>query len=205
MIEPDDRGFTLGDGLFETVLAEAGVLADWDAHMARLAEGCRALGLPAPDAEVVAVRAHAVLADGGLLGARAAVRIAWSAGRGGRGLDRPDPVSPQLVVSAAASPRPEGPARLASASVRRNPASPASRYKTLSYVDAVIARREAHRAGADEALMLNTEGDVASAAAANLFWLRCLGLEDAGPGLRNPRRNLAPAGAGERPGGGDRH
>jgi branched-subunit amino acid aminotransferase/4-amino-4-deoxychorismate lyase len=39
-------------------------------------------------------------------------------------------------------------------------------------LDNVLARREATSAGADEALMLNTRGDVACAAAANLFWLK---------------------------------
>ena len=45
-----DRGLLLGDGLFETLLAVDGRPADWDAHMARLALGCAALGLPAPAA-----------------------------------------------------------------------------------------------------------------------------------------------------------
>lgn len=170
MIEIDDRGFTLGDGLFETVLAEGGALIDWDAHMARLAEGCRTLGLPAPAGDVLAARVRAVLGEAGLGKARAAVRLSWSAGQGGRGLDRPEPVCPRLTVTAAPVPIAEGPVSLVTASVRRNPSSPASRCKTLSYIDPVIARREARAAGAGEALMLSTDGDVASAAAANLFW-----------------------------------
>jgi branched-chain amino acid aminotransferase len=55
--------------------------------------------------------------------------------------------------------------------VRRNPASPASRHKTLSYIDSVMALREAHQASADEAVMFNTRGRPASAAAANLVFL----------------------------------
>ncbi|MDB5423386.1 MAG: 2-keto-4-methylthiobutyrate aminotransferase, partial [Phenylobacterium sp.] len=43
MIGPDDRGFTLGDGLFETVLAEAGALRHLGQHLARLAAGCAIL------------------------------------------------------------------------------------------------------------------------------------------------------------------
>jgi branched-chain amino acid aminotransferase/4-amino-4-deoxychorismate lyase len=56
--------------------------------------------------------------------------------------------------------------------VRRNDRSPSSRLKTLSYIDNVLARAEARAAGADEALMLNTAGEVACAAAANVFWIR---------------------------------
>ena len=61
--------------------------------------------------------------------------------------------------------------RLASVGVRRNPTSPTSRLKTLSYLDPVEARRQARAAGADEAVMLSTSGLVACAAAANLFWI----------------------------------
>ncbi len=43
--------------------------------------------------------------------------------------------------------------------------------KALSYLDNVLARREAEARGADDALLLNTNGDVACASAANLFLL----------------------------------
>ena len=46
-----------------------------------------------------------------------------------------------------------------------------ARLKTLSYLDNVLARGAGLRAGADEALMLNTAGEVACAAAANIFWV----------------------------------
>lgn len=167
----DDRGLTLGDGLFETVLAEDGILRLWDEHVARLVRGCATLGLPAPAGEVLERAAGQALTDVGLLGGRAAVRLSWTAGSGGRGLDRPTTPEPRLVVQAAPAPLPSGPARLATVSIRRNPTSPTSRLKTLAYLDPVLARREAVLAGADEALMLDTEGRVACAGAANVFWL----------------------------------
>lgn len=167
----DDRGLTLGDGLFETVLAEDGTLRLWNEHVARLVRGCAALGLPAPDGEVLERAARQALAGVGLLGGRAAVRLSWTAGSGGRGLDRPTTPEPRLVVQAAPAPLPSGSARLATVSIRRNPTSPTSRLKTLAYLDPVLARREAVLAGADEALMLDTEGRIACAAAANVFWL----------------------------------
>lgn len=171
MIDPLDRGFTLGDGLFETVLAEAGTLRDLDAHLDRMARGCAVLGLPAPDGGEAERRMSDALAASGLAGARAAVRLTLSAGPGGRGLDRPEALAPTLIATAAPAPIPATPARLVTASVRRNDGSPASRLKTLAYLDNVLARREARAAGGDEAVMLNTRGQVACAAAANLFWI----------------------------------
>ena len=168
----DDRGLLLGDGLFETVLSRGGELVALAAHLERMAAGCAVLGLPAPDpGEAESLMRHA-LADAGLEGARAAVRLTLTAGSGGRGLDRPQAPAPRLVAAAAASAAPATPARLIVSLIRRNEGSPASRLKSLAYLDNVLARREALAAGADEAVMLNGAGQVACAAAANLFWVR---------------------------------
>ncbi len=165
MIDPADRGFTLGDGLFETVLAVDGTLRHLADHAARMIAGCAVLGLPAPSLAQLE-DAVPTLGEG-----RQAVRFSWSAGAGGRGLDRPDVIAPTLTVSAAPAPLP-GPARLVTArTVRRNEQSPAAGLKTLAYLDNVLARREARDAGGDEAVMLNTRGRLACAAAANLFWI----------------------------------
>ena len=170
MIDADDRGFTLGDGLFETVLWENGALAAFEAHVPRLIAGCATLGLPAPDGEALESAAIAAIEQAGLQTTRAAVRLTWTAGSGGRGLDRPTRVMPRLIATAAASPKPTTPARLIVSTIRRNESSPASRLKSLAYLDNVLARREARATGADEGLMLNNRGEIACAAAANVFW-----------------------------------
>jgi branched-subunit amino acid aminotransferase/4-amino-4-deoxychorismate lyase len=215
MIPADDRGLTLGDGLFETILARDGELVLFEAHLKRMTAGCRVLGLPAPDAAEArrvcedALHFPSPLAgEGGLRrrsdegshppvglaltpaasdrratphpsasltpspargeGRRFAVRLTLTAGSGGRGLDRPTEPTPRLFATVAPAPKPDGPIALTTVSVRRNEGSPASRLKTLAYLDQVLARREA---GDGEALMLNNRGELACAAAANLFWL----------------------------------
>jgi branched-chain amino acid aminotransferase/4-amino-4-deoxychorismate lyase len=175
VIDPADRGFTLGDGLFETLLWREGALRDLPAHLARLSEGCRSLGLPPPNPEAAEAAMRKAVEAAGLEGARAAVRLTLTAGSGGRGLDRPSQLSPSMVASAAPAPPADGPARLQTSRIRRNEHSPVSRLKTLAYLDNVLARAEARAAGADEALMLNGAGEVACAAAANLFWIDAAG------------------------------
>jgi branched-chain amino acid aminotransferase/4-amino-4-deoxychorismate lyase len=171
MIEPEDRGYALGHGLFETVLWEGHRLAHWEAHLARLARGSAVLGLPAPDPHACRNAVEAAM-ERANFPARGAVRLNWTAGAGGRGLDMPQPLKPQLTASVAPFEPPTGPLKLKTAQTRRNDLSPASRLKTLSYLDNVLARAEARAGGADEALMLNTRGEVTCAAAGNLFWLR---------------------------------
>ena len=170
-IDTTDRGLLLGDGLFETLLALDGKVQRPLVHLARMGLGCAALGLPAPcQDEALTVMADA-LARSGLTHGRAAVRLNWTAGSGGRGLNRPLTLEPRLWATAAVSLKPDHPARLMLASVRRNATSVTAHHKTLAYLDNVMARREAPAVGADEAVMLNQDGDLACAAASNLFWI----------------------------------
>jgi branched-chain amino acid aminotransferase/4-amino-4-deoxychorismate lyase len=168
----DDRGLLLGDGLFETLLCRDGRPVQWEAHVRRLERGCAVLALPAPDRERLWAAAQAALAEAGLALGLAAMRLTWTAGSGGRGLERPAEPQPRLLAQAAPVSGPQEPAVLAVSAIRRNETSPASRLKTLAYLDNVLARREALAQGADEALMLNGRGEIAGAAAANLFWLQ---------------------------------
>lgn len=168
-VSQHDRGLLLGDGLFETLLWDGERLHDLEAHATRLGRGCAVIGLPAP--EPGRLEAAAREAVTGRAGERLAVRLTWTAGAGGRGLDRPEATAPTLIVSASPAPPPAGPARLATVAVRRNSGSPASRIKSLSRLDYVLARRQARAAGADEAVQLNSDGQIAGGAAANLFWI----------------------------------
>ena len=80
-----------------------------------------------------------------------------------------DRVQPTLLITGAPlSVRDEGDVVIAR-TTRRNDASPLSRMKSLNYGDNVLARREASSARADEALLLNTRGRIACAAAGNIF------------------------------------
>jgi branched-chain amino acid aminotransferase/4-amino-4-deoxychorismate lyase len=162
----DDRGLLLGEGLFETLLALDGEIRHLDAHLDRMAGGCAVLGLPFDRAEAEGLCRRMVPATG-----RVALRLTLTGGSGGRGLDRPADLTPQLFARVAAVAPVTTPARAIVSSVRRNEGSPASRLKTLSYVDSVLARTEAVAAGADEAVMLNNRGHVVCGAAANLFWV----------------------------------
>jgi branched-subunit amino acid aminotransferase/4-amino-4-deoxychorismate lyase len=179
-VPTDDRGLLLGDGLFETLLVRDGEPVLWAQHLARLSAACAALGLPTPAPGELMDAARRAVADAGLVAGRAALRMTWTAGSGGRGLERPAVLAPRLIASASPAPPPAGSASLSTVAIRRNATSPASRLKTLAYLDNVLARREAAAQGGDEALMLNTDGHLACAAAANLFWI-------AGERLHTPR------------------
>jgi branched-chain amino acid aminotransferase len=171
-IDPQDRGFTLADGLFETLRSYEGRpfrLAD---HLERLSRSAAELAIPLPiDVPVIAEAVGEVLAANRLSIGDAAIRITLTRGTGPRGLIPPQDPRPSLLVSASPyAPLPE----LCSAAVvdiRRNEGSSLSRLKTLGYLDNVLAAVAAERRGADEAILLNNRGRVSGGARANLFAL----------------------------------
>jgi branched-chain amino acid aminotransferase len=187
-----DRGFQLGDGVFETLRARAGRTAELDAHLARLERSATGLGIALPegtDAALTAAIAELLGAEG-LAGPEgdAAIRITVSRGRfTGRGLLPPDEqVRPTIVVQAwPVLPPPPGHLErglhLMPSAVRRDPSSPLAALKTTSRADYVFARLEARAAGADDALFLTIEGHLSEATTANVFLVR--GAELATPSL----------------------
>lgn len=168
-VDPSDRGLLLGDGLFETMRAEAGRAPLLARHLARLRAGAAVLGLPVPFAEAALAEAVAGLLRAAGLG-DAALRLTLTRGPGPRGLLPPAEPTPTVLLAAFPLPAPPPPARAAIATVtRRNEHSPLSRLKALGYLDNLLALQEARAAGADEALLLNTAGRLACATTASLF------------------------------------
>ncbi len=173
-IDPRDRGFTLGDGVFETIKVVSGVPLRWRLHADRLRDGLRALqiGVDASDDDLRAAVGNCIASSGTGDGV---VRLSVSRGAAAsRGLLPGVGSDPAIIVEV----RPPAgyPETLAVTgmsavfgSVPRNERSPLSRIKSLSYLENVLARMEAHAAGADEAIVLNTAGIVAGASAANVF------------------------------------
>jgi len=169
VLDPADRGFTLGDGLFETIRVTQGQPRQLERHLARLAEGCRVLRLPLPyDAAAIRQAIADLLAESGLT--EATLRLTLTRGPAPRGLLPPAHPTPTLLIGIAPAPPPPGPARLIVATgTRRNEHSPLSRLKSLNYLDNILARQEAADRDADDAVLLNSQGRVADTTIACLF------------------------------------
>jgi branched-chain amino acid aminotransferase len=169
-ISARDRGFTLADGVFETMRARNGKVFRLDRHLMRIDGALRTLDIPRPpelrewvDSAIQA--AH--VPD-------ASIRLTVSRGVAPGGVGVPaDPV-PTAVVTVAPPPAfgaaiYETGLRAHVASGRRNEHSITAGLKTLAYTDSVAALIEARKAGADEVLFLDTAGHCSEASASNLF------------------------------------
>ena len=186
-----DRGFQLGDGVFETLRARAGRPTELHEHLARLRRSAQGLDIdldPALD-DALAGGIAALLGAEGLDGpdGDASIRITVSRGSfTGRGLLPLEHPSPTVVIQAWPVPPPpadhlERGLHLVVSAVRRDPENPLAALKTTSRADYVYARLEARRAGADDALFLTTDGHLSEATSANIFLVR--GSELATPAL----------------------
>jgi branched-chain amino acid aminotransferase len=178
-----DRGFQLGDGVFETLRARGGRAIELEAHLARLHRSAAGLAIHLrSDADaVMAAGLGGLLRAEGLDGPEddAAVRITVSRGAyRARGLL---PVGEAIPPAIAIQSWTVGPARpehlerglqLVASRVRRDPENPLAALKTTSRADYVFARLEARHAGADDALFLTLDGHLSEATSANVFLVR---------------------------------
>jgi branched-chain amino acid aminotransferase len=152
VISVADRGFLYGDGLFETLNIK--IKRDRKYIRYILLKLLRANGLK-----------------------DAYIRLTVTRGRGRAGLNI-DGVKEQgmVIVAGKIQPYPgkmyKRGIALSISPVRRNERSPASLVKSLNYLDGILARIEAGRQGADDALLLNTKGDVAETTVSNIFMIK---------------------------------
>ena len=167
-----DRGRLYGDGLFETMRAYHGKIFRLDAHLGRLMAGAEQLYLQLPMAtEELQTTAQKTLEESELTSAY--IRLTVTRGVGGSPSEL-DASTPSVTVWV--RPLAGYPAQLYErgmsavlASARRNEYSPLSNLKTVNYLENILARAEARRGDADEALFLNTAGQLAETSASNLF------------------------------------
>ncbi len=165
-IAPSDHGFLVGDGVFETLRWYDGRPFTLDEHLGRLEEGCRTTGIAMPAREELLRAVHAVMESNGLRDAR--MRITVTSGPGPAGLLRGDGPPTVLVVAGPLSPWPPT-ATAVTASLRRDERSALAGVKTVSLAESATALAAARAAGADEALLLNSRGELCEATTANVF------------------------------------
>lgn len=164
-----DHGFTVADGVFETLKVSGGEVFALRRHLDRLARSAAALGLPAPDEQQIR---HAVddtvAANAPLIGELGRLRITYTAGVAALGSDRGEAGPTLVVATSAMTPWPES-AAVVTVPWPRNERSPLAGVKSTSYAENVLALARAHDHGAGEALMADTQGRLCEGTGSNVF------------------------------------
>jgi len=172
-VSVNDRGFLYGDGLFETIRAEAGRLYFLREHLTRLGASAQAFRLPFPGDLPWETRLKRLLAANGLDRGVARVKILLSRGEvAGPGL--PAASRPTLVIRAhpyEPPPPAEYAAGWAVVTFPERRTTFLGRHKSLNYLFYLTARQYALERGAREALILEADGLLSEGAATSLLYL----------------------------------
>jgi branched-chain amino acid aminotransferase len=175
MVSVFDSGFMLGDGVWEGLRVHAGGIAFLDAHLDRLWEGAKAIALDIgiPRGELVR-RLYATIDANGMESCHIRLMVT----RGVRSTPYQDPrvvVSPATIVIIAEHKDPlpatlEQGIRLFTVHVRRGfPDVQDQKLNSHSKLNCITACIQAIEAGADEALMLDPHGFVATCNSTHFF------------------------------------
>ena len=169
-----DHGLLYGDGVFEGIRAYHGRVFRLKPHIDRLYDSARAINLdPGLTKEEMTWVVLETCRRNNLRDAY--IRLVITRGKGDLGLDpRKCPRPTVFCIAAAIELYPaelyEKGLDLVTLGTRRNaPDALDPRIKSLNYLNNILAKMEATRAGAPEGLFLNKEGYVAEATGDNIF------------------------------------
>jgi branched-chain amino acid aminotransferase len=169
-----DRSFLYGDGLFETMLVFQGKPFRWEQHLERLRQGARFFNIRLPYSEQALTGFVQQLIKQNAP-RYSLLRMTLSRGVGVRGYSPKGAESPVLVMSLHPVPLPDFKKppiwKLITSSVVLPANQPLAQFKTCNKLAQIFARAQADAAGADEALLLNSEGAIVEGSSSNLFWM----------------------------------
>ena len=173
-IDPDDRGFRYGDGVFETIAIRDGQARLWGRHANRLAAGCTRLGILPIDADAWYSQLVAALSVSGIDAHRATARLVVTAGSSERGYTRPNDASPGVYVEIAPAAAQDDSLYADGAVVRRCATRigwqpQLAGFKTLNRLDQVLARREWSDESVFEGLMCDRDDNLICGTMSNVF------------------------------------
>jgi branched-chain amino acid aminotransferase len=172
-----DHGFLYGDGVFEGLRAYGGLVFRLDEHLTRLYESAKSIMLEIPENfEQLKAATLETIRRNNLQDAY--LRLVVSRGTGDLGLDpRKCPKATTVIIASSIVLYPqelyEKGLSIITVATRRNvPDALDPKIKSLNYLNNVLVKIEANRAGVMEAVMLNAQGYVSEGTADNIFIVR---------------------------------
>ncbi len=172
-----DHALLYGDGVFEGMRSYSKKVFRLKEHLDRLWESAHSLCIEIPmtkeemaDAVYETLKANDIV-DG-------YIRLVVTRGNGTLGLDAHLCSNPQVIIIARglslySEELYQNGMKLVTASTIRMPSfSMSTRVKSLNYLNNILAKMEAYRAGCEEVLLLNHRGNVAECSGDNIFIVR---------------------------------
>ena len=167
-ISPFDHGLLTGDGVFETLKTYRGKPFEMERHYARMMHAAKAFGIGVPSIDELRVAIDQVLEANGRAEGDSRVRITVTSGVAPLGSEQGDSGPTAVIAVGGLPPHPEE-GDVITVPFCRNDVGALTGMKTTSYGDNVIALSMAHKAGANEAILPNTKGNLCEGTGSNVF------------------------------------
>ncbi len=172
-----DHGLLYGDGVFEGIRVYAGKVFRLGVHIDRLYDSARSIWLEIPLSRAQMTKAveDTVRANDKRDGY---IRLVVTRGAGSLGLDPRKTADPQVIIIVddialyPAEVYESGLEVVTASTIRNHPNALNPRIKSLNYLNNILAKIEAIRAGCLEAIMLNQNGEVAECTGDNIFLVK---------------------------------
>lgn len=171
-ISPYDRGITLGHGLFETILVNKGKAPLLAFHWQRLVASAALLDLKIPFTLTQLQSMIAELTADNPQDDPLGIRLTVTDGVSERGLLSDGKQPSTFFITCFKIPVVTHAVTAMIASTKRNQHSISSQVKSTSYLDNIVAKKEAESQGFDEAILLNTASNVAEGSTFNVFMVK---------------------------------
>ena len=172
VISPGDRSFLYGDSLFETVRVYEGAPFLWEWHMIRLMAGAETIGLNLPHTPDDFLDLTKKLIQRNTA-SNCIARLMVTRGTGERGYGLTGNEQPCALITLHPIPETKPtPLVLVSTSARVAKDDPLAAIKSGNKLGSTLAKRLAKENGADDGLILNSDGNITETSYANLFWIQ---------------------------------
>ena len=159
-----DHGYTVGEGLFETMKVVDGRVFLWTWHYARMRAAASVIGMALPS-EAALTRAVSAVAAGNTVAGTGRLRLTVTCGN-------TDAADTTVVCTLTNANAPDPTAQLRTMEWPRNERSPLVGVKSTSYQENVLALQCAQQAGASEAIFFNSQGNLSEGSVSNVFIVR---------------------------------
>jgi branched-chain amino acid aminotransferase len=162
-----DHGFTVGDGVFESLITYDGKAFAVPEHWERLVRSAAALEITPPSLETFTTALEEIIRANRLDKAR--LRVTLTGGEAPLGSEKAVQSQPTLVVASMDVPQRPEVADICTVPWPRNERGALAQVKSTSYAENVIALAAAKAKGAQEAILENTQGELCEGTGSNIF------------------------------------
>ena len=169
-----DRGFLLGDGVFETLLYNEKKVILFNLHFLRLKNSLKKIFIKFDEKEYyLHKKILEVIKRNKFKDCKVSIRITVTRGNSERGIDIIHNQKPLLLITVNKLKKSLKmmPFKFYISEILRSETSITSRHKTINYIDNILGKNEAKKNKYDDVLFLNSNQKICCASTSNFFYL----------------------------------